>query len=68
MKSIRTKLLVFILLFILIPLVITGYFSTNIAESVLKTKINDSNQAALSVLNKYINSFKQNTEDSVKFQ
>jgi methyl-accepting chemotaxis protein len=68
MKSIKTKLLVFILLFILIPLVITGYFSTNIAESVLKTKINDSNQAALSVLNKYINSFKQNTEDSVKFQ
>jgi methyl-accepting chemotaxis protein len=68
MKSIKTKLLVFILLLILIPLVIAGYFSTNIAESVLKTKINDSNQAALSVLNKYINSFKQNTEDSVKFQ
>ena len=68
MKSIRTKLLVFMLLLILIPLVIAGYFSTNIAESVLKTKINDSNQAALSVLNKYINSFKQNTEDSVKFQ
>ncbi|WP_041589183.1 chemotaxis protein [Thermoanaerobacter wiegelii] len=68
MKSIRTKLLVFMLLFILIPLVITGYFSTNIAESILKNKINDSNQAALSVLNKYINSFKQNTEDSVKFQ
>ncbi|ABY91698.1 chemotaxis protein [Thermoanaerobacter sp. CM-CNRG TB177] len=68
MKSIKTKLLVFMLLLILIPLVIAGYFSTNIAESVLKTKINDSNQAALSVLNKYINSFKQNTEDSVKFQ
>jgi len=68
MKSIKTKLLVFMLLLILIPLVIAGYFSTNIVESVLKTKINDSNQAALSVLNKYINSFKQNTEDSVKFQ
>ncbi|MEQ6358141.1 methyl-accepting chemotaxis protein [Thermoanaerobacter thermohydrosulfuricus] len=66
MKSIRTKLLVFILLFILIPLVITGYFSTNIAESVLKTKINDSNQAALSVLNKYINSIKQDTESMLE--
>lgn len=66
MKSIRTKLLVFMLLFILIPLVITGYFSTSIAESVLKTKINDSNQAALSVLNKYINSIKQDAESRLK--
>ncbi|HAA81061.1 MAG TPA: chemotaxis protein, partial [Thermoanaerobacter sp.] len=30
MKSIKTKLLVFMLLLILIPLVIAGYFSTNI--------------------------------------
>ncbi len=66
MKSIKTKLLVFIFLVILIPLVITGYFSTNIAESVLKNKINDSNQAALSVLNKYINSFKQDTESMIE--
>ncbi|AIS51640.1 methyl-accepting chemotaxis protein McpB [Thermoanaerobacter kivui] len=65
MKSIKTKLLVFIFLVILIPLVITGYFSTNIAESVLKSKINDSNQAALSVLNKYIASFKQSTESII---
>ena len=66
MRSVRTKLLVLMVLFILIPLVIAGYFSTNIAESVLKSKINDSNQTALSVLNKYVNSFKRDTETIVQ--
>lgn len=65
MKSIRTKLLVFTILVIFIPLVITGYFSTNIAESILKSKINNSNQAALNVLNKHISYFKQNTESTL---
>ena len=53
-------------LVILILLVITRYFSGNITESVLKEKINDSNQSALSVLNGYINSFKQDTESMIK--
>jgi methyl-accepting chemotaxis protein len=62
MKSIKTKLLLFIVLMISIPLAISGFFATRIAESVLKVKINDSNQAALSVLNKYVSSFKKDTE------
>lgn len=62
MKSIKTKLLVFIVLLTSISLIVTGYFSMTIAESVLKTKVNESNQAALEVFNKYVNSFKVNTE------
>ncbi|AEF18227.1 methyl-accepting chemotaxis sensory transducer with Cache sensor [Thermoanaerobacterium xylanolyticum LX-11] len=62
MKSIKTKLLVFIALLISVSLIVTGYFSISIAESVLKTKVNESNQAALEVFNKYVNSFKVDTE------
>ncbi|HHV75436.1 MAG TPA: methyl-accepting chemotaxis protein [Thermoanaerobacterium sp.] len=62
MKSIKTKLLVFIALLISVSLIVTGYFSMSIAESVLKTKVNESNQAALEVFNRYVNSFKTDTE------
>lgn len=65
MKSIKTKLLIFIFFIIFVPLTGTGYFSTNIAQNILKSKINISNQTALSILDKYINSFKQNIESSM---
>ncbi|MGB9678749.1 MAG: methyl-accepting chemotaxis protein [Thermoanaerobacteraceae bacterium] len=65
MKSIKSKLLIFIFFIVVIPLAISGFMSTNMAQNILKSKINDSNQAAMSVLNKYIESFKQNTDSMI---
>ncbi|WP_434644410.1 chemotaxis protein (plasmid) [Thermoanaerobacterium thermosaccharolyticum] len=62
MGTIKDKLLAFMIFFIIISLAITTYFSTTIASNVLKSKVNESNQAALEVYNKYVDSFKINTE------
>lgn len=65
MKSIRTKIFLFTAVIVIIPLLITGYLSENISQSILKSRINSSNQASLNVLNNYIDAMKQNGETSL---
>lgn len=65
MKSIRIKIFSLVTLFIVVPLLITGYFSVNEAKTILKSRIDKSNQAALSVLDNYVGMVKQNAEISL---
>lgn len=61
-RSIKTKQLLLIAAVVSISLAITGFYAVNISQNILKSKINNSNQAALSVVNQYMDLFKENTE------
>ncbi|KAA5807486.1 methyl-accepting chemotaxis protein [Thermoanaerobacterium thermosaccharolyticum] len=65
MKSIRIKIFILLTVFIVVPLLITGYYSMNEAQTILKYRIDKSNQAALEVLNNYVDMVKQNAEISL---
>ncbi|AGB20116.1 methyl-accepting chemotaxis protein [Thermoanaerobacterium thermosaccharolyticum] len=65
MKSIRIKIFILLTVFIVVPLLITGYYSMNEAQTILKSRIDKSNQAALEVLNNYVEMVKQNAEISL---
>jgi len=59
-RSIKSKQLLLIAAVVSISLAITGFYAVNISQSILKSKINNSNQAALSVVNQYMDLFKEN--------
>lgn len=65
MKSMRNKIFALVTVFIVVPLLITGYYSMNEAQTILRYRIDKSNQAALEVLNNYVDMVKQNAEISL---
>ncbi|SNX53518.1 methyl-accepting chemotaxis protein [Thermoanaerobacterium sp. RBIITD] len=64
MKSIRNKIFLLVSILIIVPLLITGFYSINSAQKILKYRIDISNQAALNILDYYIDAVKQNAEIS----